>query len=185
MVCVPAAAALADQRPASTSFDDLLRRAVERLNDWSKASFTNMTGRPVYDEASVRKHVARLSELKVVRPNGEFHSSYLDAWLAGLARRTADEAFRGALFSGGQRRITVPSGLQLVHEDRGTRVLKVDDVHGPLTYRVRTLQDDKDREVFLENVGLFDGLRKAANRGEDGSAFIFKLEDVGLSTKGS
>jgi len=183
VVCVPVAAAIADQRPASTSVEDLIQRATERLNEWSRASVADSKGRPVYDEQAVRGHMARLNELRVLKPPADFQSVYLEAWLSGLARRwTADETFRSALFSGAQRRIALPSGAEIVHEAGNTRILKVEDPVGALAYRVRTLEDDRDREIFQESISVFDGLQRAANRSEDGTAFIFRLEAVGLSS---
>ena len=186
MACVPVAAAVAEVRPVATSFNDLMTRAAERLNEWSRASFADARGRPVYDEDTVRRHFGRLAELKVVSDTGQFDSPYLDAWLSGLARRwTADDAFHTALFSGGQRRIRLPSTAHVAHESGSTRILKVEDHLGPLAFRVRRLQDEGDRTVFLESMAMFDSLRAAANRGEDGAAFIFRLEDVGLSAADS
>jgi hypothetical protein len=181
MVCVPTAAAIAEVRHAATSFDDLLQRAAQRLNEWSRASFAETRSGPTYDRETVARHFSRLEELKVVQHSGEFQSPYLDAWLAGLARRwMADDEFRAALFSGGQRRIRVPLGAP-VHQTPHTRIIRAEDPHGALAFRVRRLLDESDRAVFLESVEMFDSLRSAANRGENGSAFIFRLEDVGLS----
>ncbi|MEZ5285559.1 MAG: protein kinase [Vicinamibacterales bacterium] len=77
----------------------------------------------------------------------------------------------------------LPSGAEVVHEAGNTRILRVDDPVGALAYRVRTLEDERDREIFQESLAVFDGIQRAANRSEDGTAFIFRLEAVGLSSK--
>ena len=184
MACVPVASAIAYVRSAETSLsvDNLMKKAAERLSEWSRARFTGAS-QPVYDEETIRHHFDKLAELKVVSDTGHFESSYLEAWLSGLAsRRTADGAFDDALFSGGQRRIRLPSALRVVRTVGNTRILKAEDQLGALAFRVRRFENDGDRTVFFENVSTFDSLRKAANVNEDGSAFIFRLEDVGLST---
>ncbi len=183
MACVPVASAIAHVRSAETSLslDNLMRQAAERLSEWSRARFTGAS-QPVYDEKTIRHHFDKLAELKVVSDTGHVESSYLEAWLSGLARRrTADGAFDDALFSGGQRRIRLPTAPQVVRRVGNTRILKAEDQLGALAFRVRRFEDDGDRTGFLENVSTFDSLRKTVNGNEDGSAFIFRLEDVGLS----
>ena len=100
MACVPVASAIAHVRSAETSLslDNLINQAAQRLSEWSRARFTGAS-QPVYDEKTIRHHFGKLEELRVASDTGHFESSYLEAWLLGLARRrTADGAFDDALF---------------------------------------------------------------------------------------
>jgi serine/threonine protein kinase len=178
----PVAVALAQQRETGRPLTDALDAVVKVLDQWC-ASYSNDEVRPQYDRDSVVEHVRQLHERGVLRDN-EFSSRLLEAWLRGVASRTAqglDDAFRDALFRGAQRRIHVPAGAERVSTGGQAEVLRFED----RAFRVRRLENEADKQHFLDSVQVFDTLRTLLDRGEPGSDHIFEPIDMGLSSKNS
>jgi len=176
----PVAVALAQKREAGRSLGDAIDGVVTVLDQWC-AGYSKEEVRPQYNRELVVEHVRQLHERGVLR-DGEFSSRLLEAWLRGVASRTAqglDEPFRDALFRGAQRRIQVPQGAEPVNTGGQAEVRRFED----RAYRIRHLENETDRQHFLDTLQIFDTLRTVLERRDPGSDHIFEPIDIGLSSK--
>jgi hypothetical protein len=176
----PVAVALAQKRESGRSLTDAVDGVVAALDQWC-AGYSKEEVHPRYERELVIEHIRQLHERGVLR-DGEFSSRLLEAWLRGVASRTAqglDEPFRDALFRGAQRRIQVPQGAEPVNTGGQAEVRRFED----RAYRIRHLENETDRQHFLDTVQIFDTLRTVLERREPGSDHIFEPIDMGLSSK--
>jgi serine/threonine protein kinase len=176
----PVAVALAQKREAGRSLSDAVDAVVGVLEQWC-AGYSKDEVHPRYDRDLVVEHIRQLHERGVLR-DGEFSSRLLEAWLRGVASRTAqglDEPFRDALFRGAQRRIQVPQGAEPVNTGGQAEVRRFED----RAYRIRHLENETDRQHFLDTAQIFDTLRTVLERRDPGSDHIFEPIDIGLSSK--
>ena len=161
--------------------DELHERTLGILNEWCRLSrgAGDHGVRPVYTMGLLRQHLDHLRARQVLG-GAEFTSPLLRAWLAGVAgRRSFDDKFRHALFSGAQRRIRLPSGAAVVARGAEAVVWRA----GDYAYRVRPLDSPEQREQFQESVSMLEGLRQVVTRREIGSDHIFDLIEMGLAEK--
>ena len=178
---LPAAAAWARTWTPSRPETELKTRALAMLNEWCRLSQGDEQHgiRLMYTPKVLEHHLDQLRERRVL-DGSEFSSALLRAWLSSTVDRIgADAAFREALFTGAQRRISLPEGASRVAQGAQATIWRYEQY----AYRTKELNDDQERERFLESTDMLEALRQIVRRREAGSDHIFDLVDMGLSAQ--
>ena len=172
--CFPTAVAFALTRSAGRGFVEGISETVNKLNDWCHLFGQESADiMPIYDAERVKEHLAELQERQIVNASS-FASGFLEAWLAGVGRRSAfDDAFRDALVQGAYRQVTIPKGATRVATGGQATIWR----DGDRAYRVRTIGTEQERRLFLEGTAMLGELRKIVARRESGSDHIFEILD--------
>ena len=178
---LPAAAAWARTWTPSRPETELKTRALEMLNEWCRLSQGDEQHgiRLVYTPEVLERHLRQLRERRVL-DGSEFVSALLRAWLSSTASRGgSDAAFREALFTGAQRRISLPPGASPIAQGAQATIWRYEQY----AYRIKVLADEQERQRFLESTDMLEALRQIVHRREAGSDHIFDLIDMGLSVQ--
>ena len=178
---LPAAAAWARTWTPSRPETELKTRALEMLNQWCRLSLgDDQHGiRLGYNSEVLEQHLQQLRERRVL-DGSEFVSNLLRAWLLSTASRGgSDAAFREALFTGAQRRISLPEGASPIAQGAEATIWRYEQY----AYRIKELADEQERQRFLESTDMLEALRQIVHRREAGSDHIFDLIDMGLSAQ--
>ena len=87
----------------------------------------------------------------------EFVSALLRAWLLSTVNRVgSDSAFREALFTGAQRRISLPGGASRMAQGAQATIWRYERY----AYRIKELADEQERQRFLESTDMLEALRQ-------------------------
>lgn len=178
---LPAAAAWARTWTPSRPETELKERALEMLNQWCRLfQGDEQHGiRLVYTREVLEQHLQQLRERRVL-DGSEFVSALLRAWLSSTpSRGGADGTFRDALFTGAQRRISLPEDASRMAQGGHAMIWRYERY----AYRVKELSDDQERQRFLESTDMLQALRQIVLAREAGSDQIFDLVDMGLSAQ--
>ncbi len=178
---LPAAAAWARTWTPSRPETDLKARALAMLNQWCRLSQGEEEHgiRLVYTPEVLERHLQQLRERGVL-DGSEFVSALLRAWLSSTVNRVgSDAAFREALFTGAQRRISLPEGASPMAQGAQATIWRYEQY----AYRVRELADEPELQRFVESTDMLEALRQIVRRREAGSDHIFDLVDMGLSAQ--
>ena len=178
---LPAAAAWARTWTPSRPETELKTRAVAMLNEWCRLSQGDEQHgiRLMYTPEVLEQHLQQLRERRVLDGH-EFVSALLRAWLSSTANRVgSDAAFRKALFTGAQRRISLPEGASRMAQGAQATIWRYEQY----AYRIKELADEQELQRFLESTDMLEALRQIVHGREAGSDHIFDLVDMGLSAE--
>lgn len=178
---LPAAAAWAITWTTSRKETELKTRALAMLNEWCRLSQGDEQHgiRLMYTPEVLEQHLQQLEDRRVL-DGSEFVSALLRAWLSSTVSRVgSDAAFREALFTGAQRRISLPEGASRMAQGAQATIWRYEQY----AYRIKELADEQERQRFLESTDMLEALRQIVHRREAGSDHIFDLVDMGLSAQ--
>ena len=178
---LPSAAAWARTWTPSRPETELKTRALAMLNEWCKLSQGDEQHgiRLTYTPEVLEQHLQQLRERRVLDGH-EFVSALLRAWLSSTVDRVgSDAAFREALFTGAQRRISLPESASRMAQGAQAAIWRYEQY----AYRIKELADEQERQRFLDSTDMLEALRQIVHRREAGSDHIFDLVDMGLSAE--
>ncbi|MCY4075753.1 MAG: protein kinase family protein [Acidobacteria bacterium] len=178
---LPAAAAWARTWTPSRPETELKTRALAMLNQWCRLSQEDEEHgvRLVYTPDVLERHLQQLRERRVL-DGSEFVSALLRAWLSSTVSRVgSDAAFREALFTGAQRRISLPEGASPVGQGAQATIWRYEQY----AYRIKELSGEQELQRFVESTVMLEALRQIVRSREAGSDHIFDLVDMGLSAQ--
>ncbi len=180
---LPLAVALAIAKSRRVPDSQLFDVARQVLREWY-ASLATESITLEYDEQRFQEHVATLKE-RCVLQDKKFRSVLLESWLLGYDQTKDPEEWKALLFSAAVKRIRIPDTLQKSSEDQGAEasVFRYVSEDRAFAYRITKLKTDESRRRFSETRDLLEALRAKVEDGGDGSQYMFRLEDIGLSAR--
>ena len=180
---LPLAVALAIAKSRRAPDSQLFDVARQVLREWY-ASLATESITLEYDEQRFQEHLATLKE-RCVLQDKKFRSVLLENWLLGYDQTKDPEEWRSLLFSAAVKRIRIPDSLQKSSEDQGAEanVFRYVSEDRAFAYRITKLETEESRRRFSETRDLLEALRQKVEDGGDGSQYMFRLEDIGLSAR--
>jgi Protein kinase domain/AAA domain len=180
---LPLAVALAIAKSRRVPDSQLFEVARQVLREWY-ASLATESITLEYDEQRFQEQLATLKE-RCVLQGKKFRSVLLENWLLGYDQTKDSEEWRSLLFSAAVKRIRIPDSLQKNSGEKGGQASVFRYVSGDraFAYRITRLETDESRRRFAETRDLLEALREKVEDGGDGSQYMFRLEDIGLSAR--
>ena len=179
---LPLAVALAQAKSVRRAPEsDLFDVALQILKEWYAGLATESVTLE-YGQKQFNEHLATLRERSVLQDR-RFRSVLLESWLIGYERTKSPEEWSSLLFSAAIKRIRIPDSLQKGSEDQGGQAKVFRTVSGDrsLAYRVTLLEGAESRKRFAETSELLEILRERMKEGGEGSQYLFRLDEIGLS----
>lgn len=180
---MPLAVAVADAKRKDASATRLFEEARLQLSSWYDSMSEGDSTRLSYDDQQFADHLRILEDRGILR-NREFTSCLLEDWLLGYRIHADDREWRELLRSAAIKRIKLPALRVKVTDTEGSEasVWTVIRDQQKLAYRITQLRTEEDKSRFAETRNILEHLRTCIREGSAGSQFIFRIEDVGLSS---